>query len=103
MRQYHLIGYERLRIYTCLSEAALQSATKQLRGLGLIAARFDVGTKPDSMVRCFELSDAGRALIDGIAIKSGIDVMRSVVIEAMAAVNSKRNQEYFSRNAEVVA
>lgn len=79
----HLIGYDVLQRYTGVTIAALHNASRQLRKAGLIEARRDLGTRPDSWVLCFELTDVGRELIDKIARSCGIIVERAAVVEAL--------------------
>lgn len=80
----HLIGYEVLQRYTGVTITALHNASRQLRKAGLIEARRDLGTRPNSWVMCFELANAGHDLLDRIAHCCGIIVDRMAVAEALA-------------------
>lgn len=82
-RGCHLIGYDVLQRYTGVTIAALHSASRQLRNAGLIEARRDLGPRPDSWVMCFELTVAGRDLLDKIAGSCGIIVDRAAVTQAL--------------------
>lgn len=79
----HLIHYEALLKYTGATLQALHNASRQLRKAALIEARREWNGKT-GWVMAFELTEAGRDLLDNIAREAGIWVFRREATLGMA-------------------